>query len=136
MFPARLFAAAPTVTSMLAGAFLAVQFSAGVARAQAPAKACDEGAEVAVLPSPVSPWKGAPLRVMLAAEKALEGELSLIAPDGHIAAKSRQRQDGPPYSWFVEVAAPAAGTWHVQLARAGAPAECGTITREIAVRGE
>jgi hypothetical protein len=136
MFPARLFAAAPTVTSVLAGAFLAVHLSAGDARAEALAKACDEAAEVAVLPSPVSPWKGAPLRVMFAAEKALEGELSLIAPDGRIAAKSRQRQDGPPYSWFVEVAAPAAGTWHVQLARAGAPAECSTITREIAVRGE
>ena len=31
---------------------------------------------------------------------------------------------------------PAAGTWHAKLARDGAPAECSTITREIAVRAD
>ena len=85
------------------------------------------------MPSPIAPWKGAPLRVIFAAEKPLEGELSLIAPDGSVAAKSRDRQDGPPYFWYVEVASPAAGTWHATLARDHAPAECSTITREIAV---
>jgi hypothetical protein len=82
------------------------------------------------------PWKGAPLRVLFAAEKPLEGELSLIAPDGTVAAKSAQRYGGPPYFWLVEVAAPVAGTWHAKLTRANAPAECGTITREIAVRAD
>jgi len=33
-----------------------------------------------VLSSPLAPWKGAPLRIVFAAEKPLEGELSLIAP--------------------------------------------------------
>ena len=89
-----------------------------------------------VLASPVAPWKGAPLRVVFAAEKPLEGELSLISPDGSVAAKSRDRHGGPPYSWFVEVKSPAAGTWRATLARDRAPAECGTITREIAVRGD
>ena len=88
------------------------------------------------MPSPVAPWKGAPLRVVFAAEKPLEGELSLIAPDGRVAAKSRERQGGPPYFWFVEVASPTAGRWHATLARDKAPAECSTITREIAVRKE
>ena len=73
---------------------------------------------------------------ILAAEKPLEGELSLIAPDGSVAATSRERHGGPPYFWFAEVASPAAGTWHAQLARDHAPAECSTITREIAVRGD
>ena len=67
-------------------------------------------AEIAVLPSPIAPWKGAPLRVIVAAEKPLNGELSLIAPDGSVAAKSRERHGGPPYFWFAEVASPAAGT--------------------------
>src|SRR5262249_61832940 len=70
------------------------------------------------------------LRVIFAVEKRLEGELSLIAPDGSVAAKSRERHGGPPYFWFAEVATPAAGTWHAKLAAS----ECGTITREVAVR--
>jgi hypothetical protein len=73
------------------------------------------------------------LRVIFAAEKPLEGELSLIAPNGSVAATSRERQGGPPYFWFAEVASPVAGKWQVRLARERAPAECSTITREIAV---
>ena len=102
-------------------------------RAQGPVGSCEDAAELAILPSPVAPWKGAPLRVIFAAEKPLEGELSLIAPNGSVAAKSRERQGGPPYFWFAEVASPVAGKWHVRLARERAPAECSTITREIAV---
>ena len=74
-------------------------------------------AEIAVLPSPIAPWKGAPLRVIFAAEKPLEGELSLIAPDGSVAARSRERHGGPPYFWFAEVKSPAAGTWRATLTR-------------------
>ena len=44
------------------------------------------------------------MRVVFAAEKPLEGELSLIAPDGSVAAKSSERLGGPPYFWFAEVA--------------------------------
>ena len=100
---------------------------------QVPSGSCEDAAELAVLPSPVAPWKGAPLRVIFAAEKPLEGELSLIAPNGSVAVKSRERLGGPPYFWFAEVASPAAGKWHAKLARDRAPAECSTITREIAV---
>ena len=76
------------------------------------------------------------MRVVFAAEKPLEGELSLIAPDGSVAAKSRERHGGPPYFWFAEVKSPAAGTWRATLARDRAPAECSTITRDIAVRAD
>ena len=96
---------------------------------------CEDPADVAVLSSPVAPWKGAPLRVIFAAEKPLDGELSLIAPDGNVAASSRGRHDGPPYVWFAEVDTPAVGTWHAKLVRPGAPAECSTVTREITVAG-
>jgi hypothetical protein len=105
-------------------------------RAEGSPGICEDAAEIAVLPSPVAPWKGAPLRVVLAAEKPLEGELSLVAPDGSVAAKSRARHGGPPYSWFAEVRSPAAGTWRVTLTRDHAPAGCGTITRDIAVRAD
>jgi hypothetical protein len=97
------------------------------------AQTCEESAEVAVLPVPIAPWTGAPLRVVFAAEHSFQGELSLIAPDGTVAAKSRERLDGPPYSWFVEVASPAAGKWRASLTRDGTTGECATITREITV---
>jgi hypothetical protein len=118
---------------LIAGTFSI--FSVVHSHAQGPVGTCEDAAELAVLPSPIAPWKGAPLRVLFAAEKPLEGELSLIAPDGSVAAKSRERHGGPPYFWFAEVASPAAGTWHAKLARDRAPAACSTITREIIVSG-
>ena len=133
LFPARPFAAAATASLLIAGALFGFLFSATGAQAQGPSATCDDATEIAVLPSPVMPWKGAALRVIFAAEKPLEGELSLIAPNGSVAAKSRERQGGPPYAWFAEVAKPAAGTWRVRLARDNAPAECSTITRDIVV---
>src|SRR5712691_11588206 len=137
LFPARRFSAAATTPLLLAaGAALAFLFSTVDSRAENSSASCEDAAELAVLPSPIAPWKGAPLRVIFTAEKPLEGELSLIAPDGSVAAKSRERHGGPPYFWFAEVAAPAAGAWQVKLARERAPAECGAITREIAVRAD
>jgi len=46
--------------------------------------------------APMAPWKGMPLRVVFTAEKPLDGELSLIGPDGRVMAKSSGRQGGPP----------------------------------------
>src|SRR5262245_63580401 len=134
VFLARQFAAAATALLLSAAAPFVVLFTVVDAQAQAPSGSCKDAAEVAVLPSPLAPWKGAPLRVLVAAENAFEGELSLIAPDGKVAAKSRERHGGPPYFWLAEVASPAAGAWQAKLARDGAGAECSTITHEIAVR--
>ncbi len=97
---------------------------------------CEDGAGLGVLTAPFAPWKGAPLRILFAAEKPVQGELSLIAPDGSVAAKSRELQGGPPYFWFAEIVSPAAGTWHARLALDGATAGCSTITRDIAVRDD
>jgi hypothetical protein len=128
LFPILKFAPAKALPSALLG--LACLLGAGPARAAA---GCEESAEVAVLPSPLSPWKGAPLRVLFAAEKPIAAELSLVAPDGRVAATTRSRRGGPPYFWFAEVAAPAAGTWHARLAHDGATGECATIIRDIVV---
>ncbi len=136
MFLARRLNAAATALLLIAGAPFAFLYSAVDSKAQNLAGKCEDAAELAVLPSPLTPWKGAPLRVVFAAEKPLEGELSLIAPDGKVAATSRDRHGGPPYFWFAEVAKPVAGKWQAKLARANAPAECATITREIAVRAD
>jgi hypothetical protein len=108
-------------------------FSIAGSPVAAASDSCVEAASVTVLPSPLAPWTGAPLRVMVVAEKPVEGVLSLIAPDGKVAAKSSDRHDGPPYSWFLEVAAPAAGTWHTKLEREPASADCSPVTRDIAV---
>jgi hypothetical protein len=132
MLLARRFAAA-TASLLIATAFFTLLFSTLDSAAEAASGACADAAELTVLPSPIAPWKGAPLRVMVVVEKPVDGVFSLIAPDGSVAAKSPERHGGSPYSWFAEVAAPAAGTWHATLALDGMPAECSTITREIAV---
>ena len=132
LFPARPFAAAPAALLPVVGALLALFCSAVDARAQASPGLCDDAAELAVLASPLAPWQGAPLRVVFATDKPLAGELSLIAPDGKVAAASQTRHGGPPYFWFAEVAMPAAGTWQARLARA----KCDTIVRDIAVRAD
>ena len=134
LFRARRLTAAVTALSLMTGSFFVVLLSAVNARAESQSGICEDAAELAVLPSPLAPWKGAPLRVIFAVEKPLEGELSLIAPDGSVAAKSHDRLGGPPYFWFAEVATPTAGTWHVTLTRDNAATECSKITREIAVR--
>ena len=86
--------------------------------ADAASGSCPDAADVTVLPSPVSPWKGAPLRVMVVSGKPIQGVLSLIAPDGSVAAKSADRLGGSaPYSWFAEVAVPASVMWHATLTR-------------------
>jgi hypothetical protein len=134
LIQARQFAAAVTALLLIAGAFFVFLLSVVEAQAKDPPGTCKDTAELAVLSSPIAPWKGAPLRVVVAVEGPLDGELSLIAPDGNVAAKSPERHGGPPYFWYAEVASPSVGTWHATLARAGAPAECGTVTREIVVR--
>jgi hypothetical protein len=136
MFRTRQLTAAGTALLPIAGVCFILAFSAAESRAQAASGSCGDAAELAVLPSPVAPWKGAPLRVVVATEKQLEGEFMLIAPNGSVAAKSRERHGGPPYSWFAEVAKPVAGTWQAKLVRDNAPAECSTITREITVRND
>jgi hypothetical protein len=119
----RRFAAIATAFSLIAGFPLSP--------AAASSDACANSAEITILPSPLAPWTGAPLRVMVIAEKPAEGTLSLIAPDGNIAANSSDRHEGPPYAWFAEVARPTAGTWRATLERKSA--DCSPITRDIAV---
>jgi len=123
------FVTAATALLPVAAGFGALLFWA----AQSPAFAadCAEVADLTVLPSPAAPWTGAPLRVMVVAEKPVQGALSLVAPDGSVAATSPRRRGSDPYFWFAEVAKPAAGKWRATLAASSAG--CSPVTREIAV---
>src|ERR1700754_2286005 len=124
MLPGRRFALA--AFSLIAGGCL------HLSAAMAASEACGGSTEVTILPSPLAPWSGAPLRVMAVTEKPIAGELALVAPDGSVAVKSADRHEGPPYSWFAEVATPVAGTWHARLTGGGA-SDCSPVTRDIAV---
>src|SRR5258707_3012774 len=116
MLLARRFAAAATAFSLIAGGFFVLLFSmAESSPAAAASEGCANAAEITVLPSPRAPWSGAPLRVMVVAEKPVEGVLSLIAPDGSVAVKPSDRRGGGPYSLFAQGAAPAARALHAQL---------------------
>jgi hypothetical protein len=132
LFYRRHFAAAP-MRLLLAASLFFLLTPAVQASAEETSESCDASAKLAVLVSPLSPWKGASLRVVFAVEKPLQGELSLIAPDGSVALKSRERRGGPPYFWFAEIAKPVAGTWRATLTSDDAAATCSTVTREIVV---
>lgn len=132
MCSARRFAASLPI----AGAFFAFLFPMSEGWAQVSSGGCEETAEIAVLASPEAPWKGAPLRVLVAAERPVDGELSLIAPDGRVAARARQQRGGPPYVWFAEVASPTAGAWRATLGGGGIFSGCGAMTKEIEVSAQ
>ncbi len=121
-----------TLLLVLAGALFALLGPTTGAQAST----CEDAAGLAILPSPLSPWKGAPLRVIFVAEKPIAGELSLVAPDGSVVAKSKDRQGGPPYFWYAEVKAPVAGKWEASLTQESGSTECRRITRDIVVRAE
>ncbi len=104
-----------------------------IAPAQGGSAKCEDALQIAILPAPFEPWKGAPLRVLLTAEKPIDAELSLIGPDGTVAVKSRDREGGPPYYWYAEVPAPAPGAWHATLALDHETDGCGSVTRNITV---
>ncbi|MFZ3324947.1 MAG: hypothetical protein WA231_03220, partial [Methylocella sp.] len=95
VFPPRRFPHVVTALFLIAGASLVYLFSTADSRAEGSSATCADASELAVFTSPIAPWTGAPLRVLVVAEKPLEGELSLIAPDGSVAAKSHDRHGGP-----------------------------------------
>lgn len=115
-------------------AFAAALLSALANGASAEAAEACNAKGLAILASPLTPWKGAPLRVVFTTEEAQDGELVLIDPNGNVATKSATRLGGPPYSWFAEVEKPAAGDWQAKLTRPGLQGECATIEQKITVR--
>lgn len=128
----RSHALAAIASPLIACALVCLPVLPARAGAEEAPSACDEFG-LAFLASPIAPWQGAPLRVIFATEKPLAGELVLIAPKGKVAAQSSDRQGGPPYFWYAEIASPEAGTWQAKLTREGAAPECREVIREIVV---
>jgi hypothetical protein len=106
--------------------------SAVLASPAARAQTCENQADIAVLASPVAPWHGAPLRVVVALEQPANGELSLVAPDGSVAVTAPRRYAGIPYVWYAEVKSPAPGNWQARLTRTG----CGAVAWTVAVAAD
>ncbi|MDJ0513988.1 MAG: hypothetical protein QNJ62_11160 [Methyloceanibacter sp.] len=134
MQPVRQSRMRPAITLYLV-AIATLALSQAQASAQQPEKAtatCEEFG-LAVLSSPASPWKGAPLRVIVATEKPLPGELTLVGPSGQAVVQSSDMQGGPPYFWYAEIASPEAGAWSAKLSRQDAAQGCQEVTRDITV---
>ncbi len=81
-----------------------------------------EAVGVTLFTSPRAPRAGVPLRVLAVAAAPLDAALSLADAGGADLAGSRDRRGGPPFWWFAEIAAPAAGTYRVALRAAGVAA--------------
>ncbi len=129
----RLAAALPAaVAAAAAMAALPAPLAARPADAAGLEVTCDAAAELASIVSPMVPWKGAPLRIVVTAEKPLAGELALVAPDGRVAVATRDRSGGPPWHWHAEVAEPQAGKWQLKLSGDLAGQPC-SARRDIVV---
>src|SRR4029078_9364664 len=100
LFLARQLRSAVTALLLITGVSFVPVFASLDSQAQV-SNNCEEATELAVLTSRIAPWKVAPLRVMFATEKLLEGEFSLIAPNGQVAAKSQERHGGALSFWFL-----------------------------------
>jgi len=141
LFPSR-YSTMPNAKrlAILSAALLSLS-SAAIAGTSSPAPetatahpACAQQASgIIMLASPLSPWKGAPLRVIVTSEHPIDGALSLVGPDGKVVATTSERLGGPPYSWFAEVASPAVGKWQAKLSNA-ASGDCVTFAESIDVR--
>ena len=125
----------PRVMTAIAAAAVVLGLSGrALAAEQAKAGSCTELPGFAVLATPSSPWKGAPLRVVMVSEAAVEGTLTLSGPDGALVATAPERRGGPPYFWLAEVQAPAVGAWTANLSFQNEQAGCKALTRAITVR--
>ncbi len=68
-----------------------------------------------------------PLRVLAVASAPLDAALALADAGGAERAGSRERHGGPPFWWYADLAAPAAGTYRIAL-RTGDAAACAEVS--------
>ena len=134
MFLARQFAAAVTALLLIAGAFFVFLFSAADAQAQV-VGACDDAAELAVLSVADRAVEGRAFARRLRRGEAARGrafaDRARWKRRGQIARAARRA------AVFLVRRGRVAGRGDVARdARATAPAECSTITRDIAVRAD
>jgi hypothetical protein len=95
---------------------------------------CHERADVAVWTAPESPSAGEPLRILIVSEAQKTGEVTVLGPGKKAIAVDTIRRGGPPFSYYAEVPAPAAGAHQIELRADGHNVGCKVVT--VAARGK
>lgn len=73
---------------------------------------CEDSTDVTMLVSPLRPHPGEPVRVVVASSNDLGSvAINLSGPDGAIVRPELRRLGGPPFGYWAELDAPAAGEW-------------------------
>jgi len=107
----RQFGCCVTASSLIAGCIIRLLFSVADVRAQGPCRYLQRRGRARGLALSDRAVAGARLYASFSPRRIRsKASFSLIAPDGSVAAKSRERHGGPPYFWFAEITSPAAGT--------------------------
>ncbi|MBV9947404.1 MAG: hypothetical protein JOZ69_11185, partial [Myxococcales bacterium] len=126
---------APTPAASSAPGALAVATPptpAAPANRDPPRPACGAPGAVTLFVSPERPVRGQPLRVVALAEHPVDARLTVagIGPDPLVTG---ERHGGPPYYWFAQIDAPAAGAWHATVTRSEACGGAAIGKKDIAV---
>jgi hypothetical protein len=107
--------------------------SAAPALPPLPTSCAPAGEGVGFFVTPRVPRPGVPVRVLVHAEAPLDASLSLVDAAGAELAGSAERYGGPPYFWYAELPAPAAGMYRAVLrGREGASCQALTVAAEKA----
>src|SRR3954471_15774342 len=99
--------------------FLGFAMAAGAAQAD-----CHERPDVVVWTAPESPTAGEPLRILVVSEAQKSGEVAVVGPGKKAIAVNTIRRGGPPFSFYAEVPAPAAGAHQIELREGGRSLGC------------
>ncbi len=90
---------------------------------------CKDSPEVALVTSPRRPHVGAPLRVIVSSPRDLgSAQIVLTDPSGQQHVPTMHTLGGPPYGYWVDLAAPAAGTYTAQIGDGGRLDACARVT--------
>jgi hypothetical protein len=95
---------------------------------------CREHGDVAVWTSPENPTAGEVLKVLVVSESPKNGEVAITGPNKKAIAVSTIRRGGPPFSFYAEVPAPAAGAHRIELRADGHLLGCKMVN--VAARGK
>lgn len=89
---------------------------------------CGDSEQVTMLTSPRRPHPGAPLRVLVAAERDLGSvAIELTGPSGR-HRPTMHRMGGPPFGYWAELPAPAEGKWTVRIGDGDRIEACEALT--------
>ena len=119
---------AETAVARAAGADAASAAAFALAAPEVPRSGpCAAGAGVTLFASPRAPRAGQPLRIVAVSATRVDGALGARGPDGGAVALAAERGGGPPYWWYGEIEAPAAGSYRAALGQGSRILGCAEI---------